>query len=470
MEQSRPSQPTVKQKMKDRGKIAQQETNGATTNAKSLYKVAPIIAKGLSNTTKRTLDEVLREKLPGVKIDNIIYNKTTKIFIIQPTDVQSYQQLLDKFPKEHFPNDKNPSVFVPSNIRQVIESESICFLKEVDIEYGENELRQALQNEGIQIKDLNRLTRTVEGTAIRKPTTTIKVICKDKKNRDTLIRTGLRISFCIFRSEPAKPNDIPVQCKRCSKFGHILKYCKTDNEVCARCSGQHATTECQSNTTKCSNCHSDHQATSKECPTYIEQQKKLKRTIEEFTTPIQVIAPFTSFNDYPQLSTETQKSRIGPQEILTTKLDTIADQLKATNELVQNLTTTISQLVQMQQAILTAMAQQLTTTTPTYSFQPPATIPTYCFPPPPPPSFSPDPNKRPAKQQKHDHTPQQRNNGKPYDCAALTGRPKRKTQQKAKLVNETLLDHSSESTTDKPRKTQTTITTADTTMEHDQQH
>lgn len=424
MDSQKPKQSTAKQKTKDklRDKPVTAESNGDQINASNHFKVAPVVIKGLSNTSKRDLDGVLREKIPGMKIDNIIFNQKTKLYTIQPIDIHSYQQLLDNFPKESFPNDKNVALYVPSSIRQVIESESVGFLKEVDLEYDEDELRQALQNQGIQVKQLVRLTRPVEGTSSRKPTTTVKVICKDKRNRDTLLRTGLRISFCIFRCEPAKPNETPVQCKRCNNFGHIMKYCKAEKEICARCGEQHPSTGCQSTITKCSNCNSNHEATSKQCPVFIERQKKMRRTIDEYTTPTKPIPPITSQADYPMLPTGTQKPCPYEHELFDKKYEKIVDQLKATNELVQNLTASVSQLMQMQHSILTALTQQqrMTSTTP-FTFQPQQPLLTYRFPPPPPPNFSPDQLKRPNKQQKRDDAMQQQTCPKPYDCAALIG-------------------------------------------------
>lgn len=473
MDHQRPSQTTAKQKAKDkqRNKPMQAETNDGGVHSTNLYKVAPVIVKGLSNTSRRALDGVLREKLPGVKIDNIIYNQKTKLYTIQPTDIHSHQQLLDNFPQDSFPNDKNPVLFVPSSIRQVIESESVCFLKDVDLEYNEDELRHALQSEGILIKQLVRITRPAEGTASRKFTTTVKVICKDKKNRDTLIRTGLRISFCIFRCEPAKPNDIPLQCKRCNSFGHIMKYCKAENEICARCGEHHPTMGCQSSTIKCSNCSSNHEATSKQCPIFIERQKKLKKTIDEYTTPIQQLPPIASQVDYPHLLYGSTKPCSCTQDLLSTKFDAIAEQLKATNELVHNLTATVVQLTQMQQTILTALAQQQQTGASMMPppFQPPPTL-TYRFPPPPPPNSSPDQHKRPTKQQKRDETIQQQTNTKPFDCAASAGqtpngRPRRTSRKPNSISSPSIAG----SPADIVRIPQTIIPAPDTTMELDQQ-
>lgn len=443
MDHQRTPKSTVKQKPtgNTRGRYPKTEPNGATGLLKKTFKVAPVVVKGLSNTSRRALDKILLEKLPTAKIENIIYNPNTKLYTIQPSDIHTFQQLLDNFPKDCFTEDKSPTTYVPTNIRQVIDAESECFLKGVDLEFSEDELHQALQNEGILIKQLTRLTRSADGSTTKKPTKTVKVICHDKRNRDTLLQTGLRISFCLFKCEPAKPNDIPVQCKKCNKFGHILKYCKAENEICARCGEQHSTVRCESSTVKCSNCNGDHEASSKQCRTFIERQKKMRQTIEEFTRPIcQIQPPSTTQDEYPPLPSAQSKNCSCSHESYEMKFEKIAEQLKTTNELVLNLTTTVTQLMQAQQAILSILTQrQLTQTTGTqFMFQPPPTL-AYRFPPPPPTSNnSPEQRRRPTKQPRRDEQTQPTATDKPFGCAALsTQTPKRTTRQAPFLPNST---------------------------------
>lgn len=358
MDQKSPGPMITSQKTnsKHREKTKQTDAKGATYHSDKPYKVAPIIVKGLSNTSRKTLDSILRLKLPNLRIDNIIYNQNAKLYTIQPTDVHSYQELLNNFPKDSFPKDQTPSIYVPAAIRQVLESESVCFMKNVDLEFEEDELRQALGKEGIQTKHLERMTRPGDTAATRKPTMTIKIICSDKKNRDTLLRAGLRISYCLFRCEPARPNDTPLQCRKCNGFGHIAKYCRAASETCARCGAQHRTTECQAPNPKCSNCGSNHAATSRQCPSFIEQQAKLRRTIEEYSAPIQSTQASATKADYLRLPTPTPKRCQCDHEQADTKMDAIVEQIKATNALVHDLTTAVTQLMKMQKAMLAAFA------------------------------------------------------------------------------------------------------------------
>jgi hypothetical protein len=221
-----------------------------------------------------------------------------------------------------------------------------------------------------------------------------------------------------------------------------MKSCRAENGICTRCGAQHQTAECQSPITKCSNCGGNHEATSKQCPTFIEQQKKLRRTINEYTTPTQMLPAIASQADYPHLPSGPSKSCSCAQELITSKFDAIADQLKATNDLVHSLTNTVSQLMQMQQAMLAAFTQQQQPAAAQMPFSlqlaPPSLM--YRFPPPPPPHFSPDQPSQPTKQQKCNETTQQKRNVKPYDCASPPIQtPNRRTRQTTKKTKLDLL-------------------------------
>nr|CAI5866681.1 unnamed protein product [Callosobruchus analis] len=47
---------------------------------------------------------------------------------------------------------------------------------------------------------------------------------------------------------------IVVRCFKCAKYGHISKYCRSENAVCHKCSENHETKNCVSNNKCCPNC------------------------------------------------------------------------------------------------------------------------------------------------------------------------------------------------------------------------
>ena len=103
-----------------------------------------------------------------------------------------------------------------------------------------------------------------------------------KKNRDKIFAdlTTYRVvdRFYIKR------------CNKCQKFGHYEKDCENEAR-CGYCCGAHSTTDCTENPEKnhelykCINCKDagknpeKHSALWHKCPTYIEMQKKMKKTI-----------------------------------------------------------------------------------------------------------------------------------------------------------------------------------------------
>ena len=80
------------------------------------------------------------------------------------------------------------------------------------------------------------------------------------------------------------------RCNNCQKFGHYERECE-EEQRCGYCCGTHLSKDCQEiqgdnhEQFKCINCKdegkdpSKHSAMWHKCPTYLERQKKLKKTI-----------------------------------------------------------------------------------------------------------------------------------------------------------------------------------------------
>ncbi|GBN38148.1 hypothetical protein AVEN_15036-1 [Araneus ventricosus] len=46
----------------------------------------------------------------------------------------------------------------------------------------------------------------------------------------------------------------PLQCFRCFRYGHVRPQCRAQNDLCAKCPGEHPTKDCSKNTMVCRNC------------------------------------------------------------------------------------------------------------------------------------------------------------------------------------------------------------------------
>ena len=62
---------------------------------------------------------------------------------------------------------------------------------------------------------------------------------------------------------------LPLRCFKCQKFGHGTKNCKSDKDICGKCSLEHGTSNCGEDAVpKCANCSQNHSSYSWECPKY----------------------------------------------------------------------------------------------------------------------------------------------------------------------------------------------------------
>lgn len=80
-----------------------------------------------------------------------------------------------------------------------------------------------------------------------------------------------------------------VQCYKCNRWGHVSKYCRSETEICSRCTGEHISKDCESSVLKCSNCKhatevlkvpnidSNHSALDKSCAVY----KRIIQQVEQ---------------------------------------------------------------------------------------------------------------------------------------------------------------------------------------------
>ena len=117
-----------------------------------------------------------------------------------------------------------------------------------------------------------------------------------------------------FIAEAASQNTKPVQCFICLKYGHIAKYCKTKQQVCARCGDNHRIEQCTvaSDAVKCCNCKGNHIATSNDCSLYREQETKMLNMVNRYSTTSKqaTLAPaIYNTTDFPTLPNVFQQQK-----------------------------------------------------------------------------------------------------------------------------------------------------------------
>lgn len=91
----------------------------------------------------------------------------------------------------------------------------------MDPEIKDPEIEEALLQSNLAFEKIQRITLKKEN----RPTKSVKIYFTDRRNRDTIVRTGLNIGFLKFHAERALPSNKPLECFRCCGYGHTFKYC-----------------------------------------------------------------------------------------------------------------------------------------------------------------------------------------------------------------------------------------------------
>ena len=277
--------------------------------AKRNFSIAPLILEGV-NLNKLQLNDIIKQQLDGVKIADIQLGRTG-IFTLYANDVQSFNRLLNELTSIlSSKGEKAAKIFVPRSIQRIKDTEMIAFVKRVDLEIPEDRITEALKAVGLDVMNVTRLTSKDGKT----PTRTVKITFGDAYNRNTFVHTGLQVDCMHFPAEPASQNTKPVQCYICLKYNHIAKYCKTKQQVCARCGDNHRIDQCTvaSDAVKCYNCKGNHLATSNDCSHYREQETRIQKLVNQYSSSNKAVteAPaIYNINEFPPLPNVFQQHK-----------------------------------------------------------------------------------------------------------------------------------------------------------------
>ncbi|CAF3231795.1 unnamed protein product [Rotaria sp. Silwood2] len=258
---------------------------------------------------KLQLNDIIKRHLKDLRISDIQLGRT-EIFTIYTIDVNSFNCLLNELTPILATNGQaTGKIYVPRSIQRIKDTEKVAFVKDVGIEIPESRITEALKDVGLDAVDIVRLTNKVKNM----PTTTIKITFIDPQNRNTFVHTGLQVDSMHFIAEPATQNTTPVQCYICLKYNHVVKYCKTKQQICARCGDNHHMDTCTaaSDMSKCCNCKDNYLAASNDCSTYIEQEKRLQNLVNQYTTSYKAtsIPSLNDLQEFPSLPSISQRQQ-----------------------------------------------------------------------------------------------------------------------------------------------------------------
>ena len=155
----------------------------------------------------------------------------------------------------------------------------------------------------------------IKPAARRHPDQTVanmKIFCTTPEAANQLIN-GL-IEILGSRLSIQKEIRTPGVCNKCQEYGHIVKYCTSEKDVCGLCGKDHRTSLCRERQRKCTPCRAtDHPTNHKSCPIYRRYERAMREkdpenlsqyylTPEEWTWGIKnntdTIPPPTGYTHY----------------------------------------------------------------------------------------------------------------------------------------------------------------------------
>ena len=194
--------------------------------------------------------------------------------IIEAADEEQSKKLCELIEKNDpdLPVKKNKTlnvchgtILVPSNIELGSQEFSECSEK----------IKENVRIQGHQINNIITYIKPAKGRR-KYPLRIAKISFEGRVLPETIVVAGQRLSVKEYVPTPR-------QCNKCWKYGHSVKYCKTDIYICPICSGKgHQKDRCnQINNRMCINCQGSHPAFSRSCVHYKREQLIVKTQFKE---------------------------------------------------------------------------------------------------------------------------------------------------------------------------------------------
>lgn len=313
---------------------------------KSSFEITPLIVE-TDSITKVKLNHIIKNYMTDIKISNIQSNRPNS-YILYPDDIKSFNTILNDLSSIiQTKENQHAVVYIPRSIQRVIEKNKEAYVKKLDLEIGEEEIKHALDEQGFRYHQVLRLINKE-----KTPLKTVKITFIDAQNRDLFVKLGLQIDSMHFISEPATQNNKPSQCYKCFKYGHVAKYCRSNNQICSRCGeGDHKYDNCPKFDQHpiCCNCKGEHIAISTDCPKFKEHQRKIQKIIDQFSpttkyNKISSVCPnWKDLEDFPTFQTTDKINKLPIIEIISEKIAAAVEQ--ATEKIFQILNRKVELLI-----------------------------------------------------------------------------------------------------------------------------
>lgn len=106
----------------------------------------------------------------------------------------------------------------------------------------------------------------------------------DPQTANAILRDGFTIDQLKLQARKNKRE--PLRCAKCQHYGHFARECISNKDTCAKCAGEHRTSECDDKRLlHCTPCGGEHASWDRVCPSYGEEIAKFNNRYLENTMP-----------------------------------------------------------------------------------------------------------------------------------------------------------------------------------------
>ncbi|CAF1104508.1 unnamed protein product [Didymodactylos carnosus] len=133
--------------------ISQQQT----AQLKSEFSIAPLVLEGLSST-RIELNKLIVTQLPEEKLSDIQLNRNNGSFTLYAADVKSFNLLLNGASKLRTGSEQ-ATIRIPRSIQRILNMDKDAFVKNVDLDIEDDDIRTELSKNGFNVEKLSRLQK-----------------------------------------------------------------------------------------------------------------------------------------------------------------------------------------------------------------------------------------------------------------------------------------------------------------------
>jgi hypothetical protein len=256
----------------DMGDVGNEQPTINNNSQKPNQKVRPIIIYDVQKELKKSTTELsqlfqkweVHDSIERVTLDK---NKNFSVFaksVIQAKELFEHQKFFQGQKKVNL----NSTESLPAAI----------FKEEVDIDEPKANAYY-LRSLGVEdILVLEPKSVKFNADASQPNSSTVKLFFTTFKERDDLVKTGLKLLFRVYKLEPSIRI---IQCLNCKQFGHTVSKCDK-SQKCARCYFEgdlHDEKNCKQ-AFCCANCKESHSAFDRSCSYYRKYKKEQLQNIQ----------------------------------------------------------------------------------------------------------------------------------------------------------------------------------------------